>query len=207
MNMALTVGAAIAHARARAAERRAASPRKLRVRILTEWGDLADGGDGLVIVARIPARVDQELTAQEGLGVRRVAWSELDDRAGELVDLVDQAADEIEAAVAACPAPIARPSQDGGADGAPFGDFTSDAAKLLSEAARQALDSDDARVLGRPAAIEGLMLAALELAALAAFLLNLRAGDAQEAWRDAVANVLRAAPDRASPLQTRRFDA
>ena len=102
-----SVGAALAIAMDRAQELRTTSPLRPRIRILTRF---ADYPSGLVIVARIPSQRGAELEAQSDKGVRCVSWSELDARADELVDLVDEAFAEVRAAVEAVGAPGPRPS-------------------------------------------------------------------------------------------------
>ena len=103
-----SVGEALSLAMARAAELRDASPRRVRVRFLTRFGDLPDG---LTIQATISPRTIPESEAQLGKGVRHIPFCELDARAGQLSQLVDDAAAEVEAAVAAAPCPAKRPSQ------------------------------------------------------------------------------------------------
>jgi hypothetical protein len=89
------VGNAIAAAIARAETHEKTCTRKLRVRVTTLWGD---DRDALTINARIAARSTEELECQQDIGTRRVAWDELDERAGELVQLVDDVVAEVEAA-------------------------------------------------------------------------------------------------------------
>jgi hypothetical protein len=103
-----SVGDGLSRAMARADELRQSSPRRVRVRIVTRHGDL---DPGVIVVANIAAKTGPELEAQMGKGVRHVPLAELDARAHELPDLVDEAAAEIEAAVASAPPPPARPSQ------------------------------------------------------------------------------------------------
>lgn len=105
---ACSVGEGLSRAMARADELRESSPRKVRVRIVTRFGDLAPG---VIVVASIAWKTGPELEAQSGKGVRYVPLAELDARAHELASLVDEAAAEVEAAVAAAPAPSLRPSQ------------------------------------------------------------------------------------------------
>ncbi|WP_394760718.1 hypothetical protein [Phenylobacterium sp.] len=105
----ISVGDAMAQAIARVDELRAASPRRVRVRLTTHFGDLEPG---LIISARIASKSNPELEAQNDLGVRHVAFNELDARAGELVGLVKEAAAEIEAAVANAPPPGPRSSAE-----------------------------------------------------------------------------------------------
>lgn len=77
----LNVGEALSRAMARAEELRRSSDRKPRIRLMTQWGDHADG---VTIVARVAAKTNAELEAQADLGVRHVPFAELDARAGEL---------------------------------------------------------------------------------------------------------------------------
>src|SRR5262245_44101043 len=97
---ACSVGEAIAAALVRAEQLRQASPRHPRVRIVTA----ADGEQpGLTITARIAARNNEELAAQENLGRRQIPFSELDARAIDLVALVEDAVREVEQAVKSAP--------------------------------------------------------------------------------------------------------
>ncbi len=90
------VGQAIKAAMERADRHMAVHGRQLRVRFYTVHGDYQDG---LTIAATIAARSPQELEAQADIGVRRVPWLELDERAGDLVGLVDAVVAEVEAAL------------------------------------------------------------------------------------------------------------
>lgn len=93
----MTVGACIQAAIERGkAHERGMKDRVLKVRVLTCHGD--DDG-GLTIRARIAARNNDELVWQDDLGLRRVAWDELDARAHELVHLVDEAVAEVQLAI------------------------------------------------------------------------------------------------------------
>ena len=90
------VGLAIKAAIERAQEHERLSPRKLRVRLMTRWGD--DSG-GVTIAARFAARSVNELEAQRERGMRRVAWEDLDARASDLSALVDEAVADAEDAI------------------------------------------------------------------------------------------------------------
>jgi hypothetical protein len=102
-----SVGEGLSRAMARADELRQTSARRVRVRIVTRHGDF---DPGVIIVANIAAKTGPELEAQVGKGLRYVPLAELDARAHELTGLVEEAAAEVEAVVAAAPAPPARPS-------------------------------------------------------------------------------------------------
>jgi hypothetical protein len=80
-----SVGDGLSRAMARADELQA-SPRRVRVRIVTRHGDL---DPGVIIVALIPWKTGPELEAQVGKGVRYVPLNELDARAHELPLLSD----------------------------------------------------------------------------------------------------------------------
>jgi hypothetical protein len=98
-----TVGAAIAAALERGEQLRKASPRRPRVRIMTVFGD---DHSGLTVNARIAARTDEELMAQQNVGTRRILWADLDVRAAELVTLVDEVVSEVETAIRDAPVPV-----------------------------------------------------------------------------------------------------
>jgi len=164
LDQSCTVGDGLARAMARADELRAASPRRVRVRIVTQFGDF---DPGVIIVAKIPAKTNPELEAQSGKGVRYIPLSELDARAHELPHLVDEAAAEVEAAVASAPTPAKRPSQSE----ADF-DFAAYEA-LIQDSSLAMLDStkpyiERARALSVTGVGEALAVAALKTAALAA---------------------------------------
>jgi hypothetical protein len=191
----LSVGEALSRAMARADELRQASPRKVRVRILTRFGDYEDG---LTVVARIAARTGPELEVQDGKGVRHLTLSELDARAHELPALVEAAAAEVEAAVAAAPTPSKRPSQS-------EGDFDLDAFEALSGAIYKAMLSASGDLaasagprLSRQAVGEAVAEAALRVAALSAIGGRIEADDLVEmlknATREARQRVLDGAP-------------
>ena len=197
-----SVGEAIAAALVRAEQLRAASPRHPRVRIATMSGD---GEAGLTITARIAARNDEELVAQENRGTRRIPFSELDARAVELVALVEEAVGEVEWAVNNAPAPQQRPTQaEAHLDEEVFERFTEACAKALTEEATALLKSPIARSLSRGVAGEAMMSAALRLAALAAYSAQITLEDATLDLREAVNDVRRRAGEGASfPLRAR----
>lgn len=151
---------------ARAEALRATSDRRVRVRFLTRFGDFEDG---LTIHAAISPKTIPEGEAQLGIGVRHVPFADLDARAGELCQLVEEAAAEVEAAVAAAPPPRAqRPSEieEQFATGA-FED-------LVTASHRAMLDVTSPLMKGASAHLssgglgEAVALAALQVAALAA---------------------------------------
>lgn len=191
----LSVGEAISRAMSRAEELRQASPRKVRVRILTRFGDYEDG---LTVVARIAAHTGPELEVQDGKGVRHLPLSELDARAHELPALVEAAAAEVEAAVAAAPRPSKRPSLS-------EGDFDSDAFEMLADASYKAMlaasgslaASADPRLSTR-AIGEAIADAALRVAALSAIGGRIEANELiemlTEAAREARQRLMEGAP-------------
>jgi hypothetical protein len=138
MRQSVSVGAGFALAMDRAQELRATSPWRPRIRLLSQFGDHPSG---LTIVARIPSQRGAELEAQSGKGVRHMPWSELDARAGELVELVDEAFAEVLAAVEAVGEAHPRPST--------AEDLHVEAYEMLQEKAeREVLETCDALVRG-----------------------------------------------------------
>jgi hypothetical protein len=158
----ISVGAGIAFAIDRAQELRSTSAHRPRIRLLSQFGD---GRRGLTIEARIPSKRGAELDAQMDKGVRHIPWSELDARAGELVDLVDEAFAEVVQAVEAVGSPGPRPST--------AEDLHVEAYEALQEQAERAvlelfegLIRGSASNLSTPAAAEACAAAALRAAAL-----------------------------------------
>lgn len=179
------VGAALSAALARAERHRRRSPRKVRVRLLTQWGE----GEGLTVQARIAGRGEAEILAQEGLGVRVIPWAELDRRAGELPALVDAAVEEIGAAVAAAPDP-ARPSRT--EDGLDWGAYeaTAEAAYAQVLAVMRPLAERAPASLSRGVALEAVFLGLMKAAALASVGAGMGKDEAREMLEDAVAELL-----------------
>ena len=173
-----SVGEAIAAALIRAEQLRQASPRHPRVRIATAAGDEPSA---LTITARIAARTDEELSAQQNLRMRRIPFSELDARAGELVALVEDAGGEVEQAVKG------------------FEGFAEACAKALTEEATALLKSPIARTLPLGVAGEAMMKAALRLAALAAYGAQITLEEATHDLREAL-NDVRGRAGRAPPI-------
>lgn len=196
------VGAAVAEALARAKQHRQRSPRNVRVRLLTDWGE----GAGLTVQARIAGRCESELVAQEGLGVRTIPWTELDRRAGELPALVDAAVEEIEAAVAAVPAP-ARPSRVG--DGLDWEacDAIAEAAYEQVLAVMRPLVEKAPSSLSRGGALEAVFLGVMKAAALASVGAGLGKDDAREMLDEAVAELLGRVSEGHRASLTPRLDA
>ena len=160
-----SVGQAIARAMARAAELRETSARRVRVRFLTRFGDFEDG---LTIHAAISPKTISEGEAQLGKGVRHVRFEDLDARAGELGQLVDEAAAEVEAAVATAPAPILRPSQrEGEFATAAFEDLVRGSHMAMLDATQPLMRSASVH-LSSAGLGEAIALAALQVAALSA---------------------------------------
>ena len=182
-----SVGAAIAAALDRAEVLRSLSDRPVRVWIMTVFGD---DRSGLTINARIPSRTPAEHQAQEGLGTRCIPWTELDARAGELVDLVDEVVGEVTLAVMEAP-PSSRPSRS-------EQDFEMEAFERLVDELAGAIATSAMAVLERSRddkispvlGSEATMTAALKLAALAAYTCNIGLNEAQDELRRAVGDVM-----------------
>ena len=87
----MEVGLAIKAAIARGKHYERLCARQLRVRLMTVFGDY---DAGLTITANIAARDQEEL--ENGRCSVRVPWEELDERADELVGLVDHCVAEVE---------------------------------------------------------------------------------------------------------------
>lgn len=195
-----SVGLAIDAALERAEELRRETDRPPRIRIMTIFGD---DRSGLTINARIPSRNPNEYRCQEGLGTRCVPWSELDARAGELVGLVEDAVSEVTHALRNAP-PTPRPSAS-----VPegqmvfFHDLVDELAGELSNAALQAMNDRPAKFHSGGLRSEATMMAAIKLAALAAYTGNMGIGDAIEELRLAFGRVLSKAdqPEPELPVQ------
>lgn len=150
---------------ARAEELRETSSRRVRVRFLTRFGDFEDG---LTIHAAISPRTIPEGEVQLGKGVRHIPFDDLDARAGELCQLVDEAAAEVEAAVAAAPPPAARPSEiEEAFAGEAFDELVREAYRQMLEVTGPLAKKASAR-LSSAGLGEALALAALQVAALSA---------------------------------------
>ena len=199
-----SVGTAIAGALARGEELRRASPRKPRVRITTTFDD---GRGGVTISARIAARTNEELVAQENVGTRRIPFADLDARAGELVALVDEVVGEVEAAIRNAPPPPGRPSKvEPDLDREDFTCFTEACAKALTEEASALLKSPVGRSLSLGAAGEAVMNAALRLAALAAYSARIAPDDVKEDLDEALNDIRARAGEGAGYLLRVRLD-
>ena len=197
-----SVGEAIAAALTRAEQLRQASARHPRVRITTMSGD-----GHLTITARIAARTDEELAAQENLGTRRIPFAELDARAAELVALVEEAVGEVEQAVQKAPAPPERPTRiEARLDDEVLNGFTEACAKTLTAEATALLKSPIAKTLSLGIAGEAVMKGALRLAALAAYRARITLEDATEDLREALNDVHSRAGEGASYLLRARLD-
>jgi hypothetical protein len=200
----VSVGAAIAAALERGERLRKASVRKPRVRIATAFGD---DHSGLTISARIAARSNEEVMAQENLGTRRIPFADLDGGASELVALVDEVVGEVEAAVKNAASPAAPPSKiEPDLDRGAFERFTEACAKALTEEASALLKSPAARNLSLGVAGEAVMDAALGLVALAAFSARIGPEDVHDALRTALSDVRGRAVEGASYLMRTRLD-
>jgi|GEM_PF-4776816 len=190
-----SVGAAIEAALNRIEVLRGLSNRPARVRIMTVFG-----GDqsGLTINARIAARTPVEHHAQEGLGTRRIPWAELDARASELVDLVDEVVGEVTLAV--MEAPVAtRPSRSEQA----FDRLVDEIAGVIARSAMAVMERSK---LSPGLASEVAMVAALKLAALAAYTANVGSADVQDQLRTAIADVMKKTSIMPELVPSRRLD-
>lgn len=164
-NPSQSVGRAISRAMARAEELRETSSRRVQVRFLTRFGDYEDG---LTIHAAISPKTIPEGEVQLGKGVRHIPFEDLDARAGELCHLVDEAAAEVEAAVAAAPPPAARPSEiEDAFAGEAFDELVREAYKQMLEVTGPLAKKASAH-LSSAGLGEALALAALQVAALSA---------------------------------------
>jgi hypothetical protein len=200
-----TVGSAIKAALARAEFHRSSSSRRLHVRLMTQWGDDCSG---LTINAHITVRNNQELAAQEGKGVRRIPWDELDVRADELVCLVDEAVAEVEIAVQSAPVPLPRPSRsedDFEIDS--FDGLIQETYRTITQASSALLKTDHARRLSANAVCEATMCGALNLAALAAYAGGFGPDDVQDALKGAISEIRAKAPVDSRILTAKRLDA
>lgn len=194
-----SVGGAIAAALARAEELRRNCERPPRVRILTAFDE---DRPGLTIQASIRSLSAAELRAQKGLGLRCIPWEELDARAGELLGMVDAAVGEVTLAVKNTP-PATRPSRAGTDDEVDtFNALVDELAATLSAAALAAIKSrENVRGLPDGMASEAAMVAALRLAAMAAFTANVRQGDLQDELRLAFGRVLEKTGGLEQPIE------
>lgn len=199
-----STGKAIAAAMDRAAYLMATAERRLRIRLTTDYANIRDG---LVIKATIAAMTGPELEALEGKGIRVVRWTELDSRAGELVALVDEAVAEIEAVIAAAPAPPPSPSLS--AD-----DLETEAYETYADQAYAAMTKVASELLNRSGsmmspqlAAEAIAVGALRVAALAGHGGRLEPDDLKQSLGLAVSDVRRCAAQGERPLEKARFDA
>lgn len=158
------VGAAIAAALLRCEELRAERP-GVRVRIHTLFGD----GEGLAIVARFAARYPAQSDAQYGKGVRQIPWADLDRRSPELVGLVEEAAREVEEAVASAPPPPPRSDNDA-REGEGYEALCDKFGETFGAMARQLFEADyGTRMLTKADVLECVAQGAVRVAAVAAF--------------------------------------
>lgn len=182
-----SVGAAIAAALDRAEQLRSHGDRPARVRIMTIFGD---DRSGLTIHASIRSNSPAELRAQHGLGTRCIPWDELDARAGELVGLVDAAVGEVTLAVKNAPQ-ADRPSRSqSDVEIDKFGSLIDQLGRTLTHSAMAVLKDNRNPTMPRDLGSEATMVAALKLAALAAFTANVSASDAQDELRLAIGDVM-----------------
>jgi hypothetical protein len=182
-----SVGRAIDAALRRAEELRRLNDRPARVRIMTIYGD---DRSGFTIHANIAARSPAELRAQQGLGTRCIPWDELDARAGEIVGLIDEVVAEVTLAVRNVPS-APRPSRsEGDLELALFDELIDELGGALTHSAMAVLEKRAAQNVSRDLGSEATMLAALKLAALAAFTANVGTHDAQDELRMAIGDVM-----------------
>ncbi len=199
-----SVGAAIQAARQRANEVRQASPRKVRVRLLTEFAD----NDGLTIVVRIAARHGGELEAQLDKGVRCIPWDALDARAGELVGLVDEVAAEIEAAVRAAVPPVqSARTIEADRDQEAFEALVDSAGEQMTKAAQAVFADPRARQLSKAELLEVVSLSALKVGALSGFAGGLDPAELQDALGGEISRVRQQASEGHAPIDKLRYDA
>lgn len=190
------VGAAIGAAVKRAEELRTNSLRKLRVRIVTVF---EDGRSGLTIHARIASRTPAESRAQAGLGVRRIPWLELDQRAHELVGLVEDAVAEVTFAVDNAPR-CSRPSHSASdSELIRYERLVDDLGRALTQAALKVASGAWTEHLPRDLTDEATMAAAVRLAALAAYSGNMGRSDAQEELALAMGRLLNRTDEKPGP--------
>jgi hypothetical protein len=198
-----SVGAAIAAALERGEQLRKASTRKPRVRIMTVFGD---DHSGLIVNARIAARTDEELMAQQNVGTRRILWADLDVRAAELVTLVDEVV-EVETAIKDAPVPAGHARKtESDLDLEAYEAVTEACYEGLTKSAQDLLATSSAKRLSQKAASEATMIAALKLAALAAFSGGIAPDEMQDELREALRDIRAKASDGAPPLLARRLD-
>lgn len=167
----------------RADELQATCARRLRVRFMTQHGD---DRSGLTVAVTIAARTGPELEAQQGKGVRRIAWNDLDTRAGDLVGLVEEAVSEIEDAVRMAPPPAPRPSQaEADFDRESYDALIEHSYEVLAKAA-QPLLAETPSTLTAAAVAEAIAVSAIRVAVLAAMGGRMEMADMQDLLRDAM---------------------
>lgn len=182
-----SVGAAIAAALDRAEQLRSLSDRPPRVRIMTVFGD---DRSGLTIHASIRSNTPAELRAQQGLGTRCIPWDELDARAGEIVGLVDAVVGEVPLAVKNAPQTDQPSRSEGDVGMGKFDSLIDQLGRTLTHSAMTVLKENQNPRMPRDLGSEATMVAALKLAALAAFTANIGANDAQDELRLAIGDVM-----------------
>ncbi|MFC3721916.1 hypothetical protein [Neoaquamicrobium sediminum] len=190
------VGAAIEAAVKRAEELRTSSLRKLRVRIVTVF---EDGRSGLTIHARIASRTPAESRAQAGLGVRSIPWLDLDQRAHELVGLVEDAIAEVTLAVDNAPQCYRLSHSASDRELQRYEQLVDDLGRALSQTALKAASSAWAEDLPRNLTDEATMAAAVRLAALAAYSGNMGRSDAEEELALAIGGLLNRTDEKPDP--------
>ncbi|WP_068875694.1 MULTISPECIES: hypothetical protein [unclassified Phenylobacterium] len=176
-----SVGVHLSAALAVARELRSASSRKLRVRFITD----PDGDPGLLVCATIGARTNAELEAQDGRGRRFIPLDELDARAGEIPDMVRSAVSEVQAAVAAAPAPPPRPSAALD-DAAVFEEVVD---RAYEGFVRLSGEMTGGAELPRAAAVEAVVVGAMRFAALAGLAGGLDRSDLHDMVKNAISEL------------------
>lgn len=199
-----SVGAAILAARQRAHEVRQSSPRKVRVRLLTEFAD----NEGLTVVARISARHGGELEAQVGKGSRCIPWEALDARAGELPGLVDEVVAEIEAAVLAAIPPVQTPASiESDRDQEAFEALVDTAGEQMTKVAQAVFSDPRARRLSKASLLEVVSVGAFQVGALAGFAGGQGPDELQEMLNGEISRVRQRAGEGQLPIDKLRYDA
>lgn len=182
----MSVGRAIAVALDRVEEvRRRGGDRPVRVSILT-------GRSGLVIYARIAAYSPAEAEALRGLGTRCIPWWEIDARADEIADLVEDVAAEVTLAVASA-ARSPRPSwSQSDVELAEYNELVDELTESLPRAARAVLETrHTAEIIAEELISDAIMLAALKLAATSAFAAKVGFDILQDELRKAIGEMTR----------------
>jgi len=135
--------------------------------------------EGMEVKAVIAARNDNELSAVLECGSKVLPWSVFVSTPEALLDLVVECLATADHAVATAPPSQYRPTQ-ADLDDAQAEKFRELLASMLTETAGKALVTSG--IVSRPIAADAVMLAALDLATLAAFGAGVSEEDTQHAW-------------------------